>query len=560
MSELSIAGISGSVDGIAPVYDPYYGFKLWSLAQIYMGDIGLGRFVPNVQDRVWDLDSNTMYRVTDVNPVTMEATLVKVLNPISDGVLSNEDQLLGVGPGTKSDTYRIFLDTSVTPHTLVVDQRLMIPGSRTKYAKVFRGNALTSTQYVVSALYDAAGNFLGQDIPCELAKVTGNVTERSVVPCKCTESMPNGEVVTVVFYTDDNIVVFKQQLLVENTNFIAGPNIGTKYVKGVALKTPWLSNTDTTLLQFPINVLVESLNLYGQVQYSDGSVLEMPVDGTKFELFGLEDYVFTVVGEDAPIVLNYNLSDNELAIGNTVGENRNMIKNYRAKTMLADGSYSVKLFVYPIWVDALNGYRLEWFLSNLERTAIWRCTSSVRFNANSASFNPTLYGANQRISVTVNLQDVNGTFNNWNHVQVIDITLLQQGTARSTNWQIGFEPGQNPLFGIGNYASTTFIDVNTWKVRLAMDAPNVTEWIDRLMYRTQPLYNPLKESNAPAPNYFALDFVGKSIEFPIAEWNMEHTISSAMPDSDTLFIRFFKRTADNDIQLSIAGVPIYQAN
>jgi len=558
MSEIALQGVAGSVDNIPPVYDPNRGFRLWALFEIFDGLIGENRFVPNVKDRVLDTDTETMYRVTAINPTTYVPTLVKATATVYDGVLPEEDVLLGVGPGPQNNTYRAYLNTKVMPFHMEVDHRCFVWGSRAKYMRLFRGSVLNSSSKVISAVYDSAGNYLGQDVPLELAQIEGNKTRMNVTSFKCTEKVPDGEVVYAVFYSSGNEVLSKQQLLVENTDVIARPNSGVKYVTDIYLDTPFLSDADSALIQYPINVLMQGLNLMGVVKYSDGETRRLPIDGTKFELFGLEDYLLTVVGEEIPVLLNYNLSPEEIAIGLTVGENRNVPKHYRAQSLTANGSYSVKLFAYPVWLGPQDGYRLEWFLANLERTNIWRATPYVRMNEGGPTFSPRAYGTNQRLVVSVDLQAVNASFNKYKHVETIDVTLLRPGTEHETNWQIGFEPSQNPPYGVQNYASSTFVDTNNWKIKVDMGAATLDDWLARLYFRTIPLYDPQKEAAPPLPTHFAFVFTNRSIEFPIAEWKMQHTISEAVPNGGTLFVRFFKRTPDNDIQLSIAGVPIYQ--
>jgi hypothetical protein len=558
MSEITSNGVAGSLDNIQPVWDPNRGFRVWGLHEIFDGTIGENRFVPNVRDRVIDTDTDDWYRVVDVDIVSMRSTLQTTKAPGANVEFSDEDILLGVGPGPQNSTFLAYLNDKVLPHDMVIEQRCFLWASRAKYARVMRGGFAGAPSKVISAVYDAGGNLVGQDVPLELAEVMGNRTRKTVMPFKCIEKIPDGEPLYVAFYSDDNVFLSKRQVLVENTDFLSAPNTGVRYVKDVYLDTPFLSNSDSRLIQYPINVLMQSLNLLGVVEYSDGTKATYPVDGTKFSLFGMEDYVLTVPGDEIALVMNYNLSADEVAYDLPVGENRNVTKNYRAQTLVANGSYSVKLFAYPVWMGNLDGYRLEWFLANLERTNVWRVTPYVRIDENGRTFVPREYGTTQRLTVSVDLESVNATFNKYKHVQVIDVTLLRPGTDHQTNWQIGFEPTQSPPFGVTNHADTSMTDVNNWQVNVSMGLTVLNDWLDRLYYRTLPLFDPQKESRAPVPTHFALVFTNRSIEFPISEWKTTHTISEAMPNGSTLFVRFFKRTPDNDIQLSIAGLPVYQ--
>jgi hypothetical protein len=556
--ELTTAGITGT-DGHVPLYEPDARWTTWSLDEIYIGQAGENKYVPKVSDHVLNPETNERFRVVSLDVTTMIPTMVPVVTAPSAS-FSDIDILLGVGPGTQSDTYRVYLDKSVIPHALCVDARLKVNGVLAKYAKIFRGSELIGNQRVVSAFYDQQGNMLGQAIPLELAYMPEgkNYAVKSVPVCHTTEDMPDGEVVTVVIYSDAGHVVSKRQLLVENSAFIRSVNAHTKYIVDITMESPFLSETDPGLLQYPLNVPTRGLNLFGIVHYSDGSTLRLPVDQTKFSVLGLDGFVATVIGQKLPLVLRYNLSNDEVSYSTVVGETFAMTKSYRGVTVQSSGAYSVKLFGYPVWVDGVVGYRLEWYLYNLERQTVYRVTPYVQYNDNTPAFDPLAYGVNQRISVSINLNNVNGVFRSYIHNQVMDIILLAQGREKTTNWTIGFELGQNPPYGRGNFASSQMVNQNLWRINVAAGATNETEWLERLYYRTKPLYDTQREVEPPKPNFFTLVFGSTEIEFPISQWNITQVINQAVPDGATLFIKFFKRTADNDLQLAIAGMPIYQ--
>lgn len=559
MPDLSLSGITGT-DGKVPVYEPDGRWTTWSLAQIFIGTVGEGRYVPKVDDYVVDTETDERYIVASIDPTTMVAVLRKIVPSNVSGVFSDTDLLLGVGPGTQSDTYRIYIDQSVIPHTLAVDARLKVNGSMVTSCKIFKGSELSGNLAVISAMYDQSGNLLGQTVPLELVVMANqqNLAVKSVPVCYTSQALVDGEVVTAVFYSDTGHVVSKRQLLVENTAFIRSSNVGTKYVTDISLECPFLSQADPQLIQYPINVPLNSLNLMGVVHYSDGSTLRMPVDGQKFAIFGLENFAATIVGQKVPLVLKYSLSPGEVVYGSSVGSEHFIAKSYRAQTQAADGIYSVKLFGYPVWIDAVNGYRMEWFLYNLERSTVYRATPYVRFNDNTAAFNPIAYGTSQRLSVSVNLKDVNPVFRSYIHVQTIDIVLLGEATIRDTNWTVGFEPGQNPPYGRDNFVNLEFINQNLRKLKLDMGAVNITEWLNRAYYASKPLVDITRESLPPTPDFFSILIGNTELEFPIAQWNQEISLSQVIGNNDTLFVKFFKRTVENDLQLAIAGIPIWQ--
>lgn len=559
-AELSISGVTGT-DGVVPVYDPEGTWRIWALHDIYLGQEASKKYVPKVKDYVVDVDINDWYWVIEVDPTTLIARLGKLQQAKND-TLSEYDRLLGVGPGTQSDTYRVYIDKSVNPHTLAVDARLTVNGTMTRTCKIFKGSELSGSDKVISAVYDQAGTLLGQAIPLELVSMPNhqNYSTKTVPTCYTTEDLKDGEMVTAVFYSDEGHVVSKRQLLVENTAFIRAQNYGVKYITGISLESPFLSKTDLNLIQYPLNVPLSGLNLIGVVSYSDGSQLRMPVDNTKFSIFGFDGYVATIIGQKFSLVLKYTLSADEVVYGSYVGDGRFITETYKATTIKPDGAFTIKLFCYPEWINSTQGYRIKWYMYNLDRSVSYDVTPHVRINANTYAFNPIAYGTLQNISVSVNLKDVNGAYADYIHVQSVGIILMAPGTDRTRNWLVGWNPGQeqSTFYGPGIHCTSTIINQNLSHVNIGAWANSKEEWLNRIFYNTQPLYDTARELKAPEPDYFVLDVNGFELEFPISQWNSTLVLNTTIQDSDTLMVKFIKRTPDNDLQLCASGLPTYQ--
>ena len=557
-------------DGIVPIANPNGLFHIWALSEIYMGTTGANKYIPNLHDRVIDLNTNDWYSVDAVDPTVFTSTLTPI-RVVPEGTFTDTDLLLGVGPGTQSDTYRVYINKSVIPYTLCVDSRLMVAGSDAYSCTIFRGSQLNGTAVAISAIYDQSGNLLGQSIPLELVanNILNNLAIKTVPVCFTMADVPDGEVVTAVFYSANGIVVSKRQLLVENTAFIKGINESTKYIIGITLESPFLSQSDNKLIQYPINVPLDGLMLVGVVTYSDGTQLRLPVDGTRFSIFGFSGYIATVVGQKFNLVLKYTLAPNEIvygsqSIGTQVGNNF-ITNTYKATTLNTNGAFSVKLYAYPIWIDATNGYRLEWFMQTLDRNILYNVTPYVGYNTNLPVFNPIGYGINQTLSVYLDMQDVNASFTPYRNIQTINVTLVAPGTFRNTNWTIGFAPNQNPQFGVNNYATSTMVEnpigtipATTWQVNITSGSTTLSEWLNNLYFNTLPLTDPVIELVPPTPNMFSLLINGVDVEFTIDNWDKALTVPGAVPDNSTLFIKFFLRLPNNDIILSVSALPVYQ--
>lgn len=558
---ISTSGITGS-DGVTPIYDPDGRFQIWNKNEIFMGPTGPGdkRYVPKINDMVVEPVPLTWYRVTNIDLATLIPTLDELETVASGGDPTDKDLLLGPGPGTPSDTYRVYLDTSVVPHAIRIDARCYIRGSENMYARLFLGSDISNEANIISMQYDSAGNIIGNKIPLELAEIdnTTNIATKVMPTAYTMREIQDDERVTFVSYSADNRVTSKRQLILENSAFIASANVSTKYIVGISLKCPFLSAADPHRIDLPQNVLLTGLNMIGVVTYSDGSTNELPVDGTKFKMLGMESYLTTVVGHQAGVVLRYQLSANEISYGNQVGAVPFISQEYKIVTAQEDNAYSVKLFGYPVWQNSVAGYTLRWFLYNALRNVVYDVTNSIQYSPGAAPFQPKLYGALQTVVVSVNLQDVNGSYRNYRHAQTQQLILWGEGTMRTTNWTILFDQNQNPVYGLNLHADLTFVNYNYYKLKFGTGAQTKAEWLKRLYYDSKPIIDQFKEQTPPVPTHFRLRVGTQDYEYSVDAWNDEIIVGNGLNDNDTLIIYFISKNQSTDLQLSVAGMPVYQ--
>lgn len=547
-------------DGVVPVYQPSARWSTWGLNEIFTGGPGANRYVPKLNDYVEDYELYITYKVIALDQVTLIPTLHPITRPGSNGAFTVVDKLVGVGPGTQSDTYKVYLDTSVTPHALAVDTRLRVAGTMSSYVKIFRGSDLSGNGQVIGFLYDQNGTFITNNIPLELVAIDSHVNHSiKIVGMAYTNvELLDGEVVTVVVYSDDGHVVSKRQLLVENTAFIRDINVSQKYVASISLESPFLSQIEQNTIEYPINIPMSDLNMVGVVNYSDGSKLRLPVDGSRFKILGLERFVSTVVGQSVKLVLSYSLGVNETAYGGVSGDGKFVTNPYTLKTTNQIGSFSVRLYCYPVWVDATTGYTLKWFMYNLDRDVTFEVTPFVSYNSPEQSFNGRTYGINQFVSARINIRDVSSAFTSYIHIQNVQIQLLEPGTARTTNWVIKYEPTQDTPYGVSVNARIDVLSATTTRVYLSSGASTQTEWINKLYFNTKPMYDNRRETRPPTPNYFAIVAGSSRYEYPVSAWNNPVVIGSGLNVNDTLFIEWIYRSSSGDMLLGKSGLPIYE--
>lgn len=535
--------------------DPDRGFREFGRWEIVApGSDGL--WVPNPDDKILDWDQG-YFRVKEVDYTTGYSVLVPWSPPQSSSGDADE-KLVGVGPGYSSESFRMFLDISVTPHQLTPDFRLHSYGSQAQYYKVFLGSDISERfGKVISAMYDPSGNFLGDTVPLELVNPNDPTSvEKTPAPGFTSERLKNGELVTVVFYGSDGTQLSQAQLLVVNSKTVRRADASKRYVEGIRLESPFISSADPSVVEFPINVTVESLPLTAVTHYSDGTTQRSSIDGAQFELFGLRNYIATEVGQQFPMVLNYRLAADEVSFNMVPSINRTLSKDYIARTVTADGAYEVKIFGYPVWVNAQQGYRMEYWLYNLDRRDYYNVTPFVEAATNSPAFNPKAYGIVQTYTIALDLNKVDGRFAPYRAVQVMRVALLNSGDNQPANWELLFTPTQVTGYGRGLAANLQYVSVNNWRLNLGHGNTNIETWLNQLYYSAEPLFNVEYEEEPPRPTHFILQFLHNSYEFPIGDWNQNLMVNNDLQHGELVYLRWISRNAVTDLHLATTALAV----
>lgn len=548
---LDLTGVIGS-DGMSPIYDPDARWCIWELSEIWQGASGK-KYVPKVGDYVIEKNEYITYIVDAIDPITLIPTLREIKNNTSSGVFTSSDMLFGTGTSASPDTYRIYVDKSTTPYTMAIDSRLKVYGSMTSYCKIFKGADLGGTGQVVSMMFGPSGNFSTNNVPLELVAIDNhtNYHIKTVQPCKTTVELEDGELLTAVIYSDNGHVVSKRQVLVENTAFIRSIDVSTKYVTHISLKSPFISATNDNLIEFPVNVPTNALNLIGVVHYSDGSKLELPVDGGKFKMLGIAQYVSAIVGQELNVVLSYSLAPNEVAYTGVVSNGHYITEAYTLRTINPNYSYSVKLYAYPEWVDETNGYRLKWWLLNLDRNVKFEVTDHIQFNPATGSYNPKDYGVTQRKSVAINLRNVSAAFKNFLHTQLVDISLYGKPVDTTTAWTVSHESTiARPNYGLELNAK----QVSSYVMNISSGITDQEEWLNRVYKQTFPMIDVTRELDAPTPTHLQITYNGELVEVPLSVWASDLTFVNPLSIYKNVYITFIRRSGAEVTYLSQAAM------
>ena len=541
---------------IVPIFDPDRGFRIWSEHELYTGPEGRGRHVANKDDGVWSWTKG-MLRVVEVNATTYVPTLKTWKTMKDNNILDDEDVLLGVTGANASESHKCYIDTTVIPHTLKIDGRLHLYGSTHKSVRVFYGSYYDNASKIVSAVYNASGNYVSDAIPLELVKSEGkdNLAIKAPVSAHCTQKLNDGEVLTAVVYDNDGTPRTMTRLLVQNTAFIPGPENVTRQVTNVHLESSFLDPSNPSVLNVPLGMPISSVPMVGVVSYSDGSRRKVSINGTTMALHGMDNYISTVQGETNQLTLTYHLGADESTNIAHSGTTRHLSKPYRLVTAPAVGVYAIKLFVFPEWSNKLGGYQLRAWLCNMDRGGIWDVTKYIKIPAGEKSFLPTTYNVRQNLVISLQLKEVNASWKEYLHIQTVGITLLSSPTKDGNDWKIHSDDGGLPNYGVDTFILAKQI-ASEYEFDIAV-AETVTDlWLSKVYHRTRPLFDSKVESGYLAPTHYRLLYRDLDITRPVEKFlTKERSLTRPVP-GELVVIQWIRKTPTNDLYLGVSAIEI----
>lgn len=552
-------------DGALPIknWDTNPLWKTWKKTEVYLGGDAAGRYIPKIDDYVEDTDYGITYKVTSLSDLWVPTFTRVTPKPIAD--MDAEDVLLG----QTKDAFRCFIDKTVSPFRLQVDARCYVNARNASTARVYRGNPINGVEEIISLVLDQSGLPIGTQIPLQLGVIPNGINKAQyyIPTAYTTTDVANGEFLYVVLFDDTGSILSSKDLRAVVTSFTASTDQSIAAVTGIAMEGPLMSTLVPNRLEVPLNLTLNSINLLGVVSYNSGSAKKLNVDGTRFELLGMREFAPTQAGQHATFRLKYNLLPGEVSyLGSMVGTNRFIMQNIDVLVVDVENQLSVKLYPFPVWQDPINGYRLRWFLLNLDRDIVYDVTGLVELGANSPALDPTLYGVKQNITMALDLSKVNGSWRAYRFVQTVGITFLKAGAnfdGASTLWKISFDPNQTPEYGDLNVVKSHFINQNLCEIDMQSGYGSLDNWLQAFYYNTRPLTNPQLESDPVVPDHviFSDGTATNSIRLAIADyWNQRFTVNFPVLQDQTWYLTFVKQGPTSDLILGQAGVPIQQVS
>jgi len=275
-----------------------------------------------------------------------------------------------------------------------------------------------------------------------------------VAAFKTLADIPDNELLTVVIFSDEATTTYIQPMHAMNTAWLCTPDLSKRYIKEITLVSPFINPNRPNRLEYPLNTPLNALNLLCRVEYTDGYA-EVPIDGTKAYMSGMDGFVATIVGQEIPdLTLHYRPSANEYNYTQRATSGPHISRRCYAVVVDKDDSINVKIFLTFEWRGA-DGYRIRYWLYHMTRQRYWDITDKVMPGDGSMSYNPLAFGVLQRLVLTVQLDKVDGLFREYRFVQIVDV-VVNQTTISLRGWCTMKSVRTNPLALVSIASTATY--------------------------------------------------------------------------------------------------------
>lgn len=542
---------------------PYAPWRIHNKADIYTGPTGTGKIVPNEGEFVVEANGSLVrfHRVLSVNPGNDLSTLTELVNA---GVGITPDGLFSIDPILETARF-LYVDNTVTPANIAVDDRLVKVQPLSTGCIIFSGEDITDTGVKVSERRDASGLFISNVLP--LTDTTGGqygFGVKYVEPGTTSETLLDGQVVTLVFYNDSGVVTSVERLKVQLTSFVAGVDNASREVVSVSLESPMLSPNSPATILYPCNLDMNT-GLFGVVvRYRSGKQVRYSATDPKVAIDGLASFVPNIPGAEYQVIVSYSLQPGESCYTTNSALSKRCSSTYTLTTSPANLSYQVRLHPLLKWKNQVEGYSLTWVLCDAAGSVYMDVTDKVSYKQGTLSFAPRKYGTIQSLSLELSLQLVNPTYAAYLHTQIVQVTLnapgdYRQGGGDPAPWSIsnilgGVTGAAHPCYYRDNVATGVGSLVN-----LAQTLPNLSSW---LLAYSAPINSAFTEAHdgVTVTGYYLT--IGEDTLFfgNLSNWNAEVNWTPSISNGDSIVLRFVCDYGGKRFDLGAISAPLYHTD
>ena len=549
-----------------PIWNPNGLYKEWGMHEIFFGidKIGpgnTGRFVGNIGDKVFSPETGT-WIIDQLDPTTLIPTMRKYQEPISAGGTA-KDFLLGVGSRYPEPGFFLYVDNDQKVPRVCIDGQAYFSHPAVKYFRLYAGTQVVGNVETISAWFDASGTYIGDTVPRVKIPAEASPDGRAFFVCEefwATRKLIPGEPVALVAFSQENSIVGQVNLVVREGSYVRRGSAPVRQIASVKLVCPYLSPQDTeNRIRIPTGTNIQSVVMSCRITLNTGEPIDLPIDGDKVRLQGMDEMVAMSPGFQNDLILYYRLGEGEVYVGSQNNDGSQMTVRYTVEVDPTQDTYGFKLFAFPNWINEVEGYDLVVFMHDYDHSQVYDVTGLVELTSNSSEWDPLLYGKKQYLRLAIDVSKVDQRYSSYRHVQPIQITLFESGIASAENyWRVYFENGQSPSYGDGCVAKFTYVSSQVWTLNATAGATTYEQWLDKLYYRTLPLFDPQVEEKPMEPTHFVIVVEGQRYRRPVSDWNASIQTKTAGDEGEAMVIHWVHNDGQHDLWLGTSGLLIRQ--
>lgn len=536
---------------------PANGF--WNEPDIWTGEDGTGDYVPQKGDVIVRKSKGTI-SFLDVLDVVENISVTEALEVVQNEVIDSDLKKYGI-VSTSEDDYRLYIDTSRTPYEINVDPSLCWAGTELSYAKIFLGTDISGgNSKVISQKLDGSNSLVSENIPLRtvLIEDSNNHVFKSLEVGFSNTALNTGEAVTLVLYNKLNRPVKVKQLKALETAYIRHGNVGMRKVTSVELKSQFIDSANNSLLKVPMNLSLRDVPMLAVIRYDNGESIERAVNTSGIKLNGIESINMSYAGQRSTLNLVYTLGPDEVA--DTVSGQPGAYfkqKTYQIESIPAEGAYNVKLDVIPNWNSTLNKWELSYYLYTLDRNDRYNVTPHVKLGSNSEDFDGTNYRETQWLTLVLDLSEINDSkLKPFVYTQKVGINLYSNGLSNTTSWTVNYNENTSDVFGRDLEAKVNLVQIGRWEVDISNGITSNNEFLEKLYYATEPMYDTTKEAKAPTPTHIRMTLDGISKTIPFTQWDERTEFPVGGSEGKSVTLEWIRNIGDTNLVLGMTPLKI----
>lgn len=520
---------------------------VYDYTQIYVpsDETHTGRYIVALGSFVWK--NNVPYKL-----ISLDANFEPVLQA---AFIDTEDADNGVSSVISwgNDILRLYIDTRSLPYRGQVDPSVLIQSGSPSFYTLTRYKG-KSNEHLVSRYYDATGKFAKDQVPV----VPGDLKATNYVcdTCNITEDLTDDEEIFLTIYNETGAEIRTATLFVKHSSIINDQLDYRPRVAALTIKSPQQLADGTIFLYEKQDF--NSLNIYGELTYDDGTVRTIGVDNTQTYLYGVEDLVASYSGMLQNITMKYFYGPSETTTS-TDPTNQSITASGVIKIVANKEAAPTKVSVIPVFNQATQSYNLRYYLYSTSRDRVVDCTNYVTAQD---GFNGKDFVTTQQFDFSVDMTKVDPSVYQGVATYTQSVCLKLLPPTSYVRYTISDSISSPYIYGADSTSDrrpVLYYDSTKGKYFIPSSIFTTSTAVVKSFYAdANPPYDTRTETQAPAPTHFGVrdPYSGTLLAVnDLSNYTKGFTLSNnAVYTDQTVIVEFHLQNSDSD--LILFGVPV----